>query len=278
MPPTTGPILITGCSSGIGRATALRLAQAGHIVYASARRPETLDELARAGASTLALDVTDEHAMTAAVQTVERVHGSVGVLINNAGYGEYGPVEEVSLRRVRQQFETNVFGLARMIQLVLPGMRAASRGRIVNVSSMGGRITLPLGGFYHASKWAVEALSEALRIEVAPFGIQVSVIEPGPIRSEFLATTARTLTSESDAATGPYAKLKQTFVRLGESRLNATFESRPQAVAAAIERAVTAPRPKPRYVVTATARGLIFAHGVLPTQAWASLSRRLIGG
>src|SRR6476661_2827786 len=201
-----GAVLVTGCSSGIGHATAARLLADGHVVYATARRPETLEPLAAAGARTLELDVTDESSMRTAVAEVEREHGAVGVLVNNAGYGEYGPVEEVPLEAVRRQFETNVFGLGRMYQLVLPSMRAAGKGRIVNIGSMGGRITFPVGGYYHATKYAVEAMSDALRNEVRPFGIKVILVEPGLIRTQFGDTAL-----SSDAAAvdpdSPYAGL-----------------------------------------------------------------------
>ena len=160
------PVLVTGCSTGIGRAVAEELLRQGHTVWATARRPDTLADLADRGAHVTALDVTDEASMSAAVAEVEAAHGSVGTLVNNAGYGEYGAVEEVDLDKVRAMFETNVFGLARMCQLVLPGMRRAGRGRIVNIGSMGGRFTFPLGGYYHATKYAVEALTDALRMEV----------------------------------------------------------------------------------------------------------------
>ena len=169
--PTT--VLITGCSSGIGHATAERLAAAGWTVYATARKPETLAELEARGCRTLALDVTDEASMEAAVAAVEGEHGSVGALVNNAGYSQSGAIETVPMEKVRAQFETNVFGLVRMCQLVLPAMRAAGRGRIVNVSSMGGKLVFPGGGAYHASKHAVEALSDALRFEVRAFGVRV---------------------------------------------------------------------------------------------------------
>src|SRR6266704_1470144 len=178
-------VLITGCSTGIGRATAEHLATSGWRVYATARRPETIADLAARGCRTLALDVCDEASMRAAVETVERAEGAVGVLVNNAGYGQEGAFEETPMAEVRRQFETNVFGLIRLSQLALPGMRRQGWGRIVNLSSMGGRLTLPGGAFYHATKYAVEALSDALRFEVKPFGIDVVVIEPGPIRTRF---------------------------------------------------------------------------------------------
>ncbi|HEY2703551.1 MAG TPA: SDR family NAD(P)-dependent oxidoreductase, partial [Candidatus Dormibacteraeota bacterium] len=160
--PSPRAVLVTGCSSGIGHATAARLAGRGWTVYATARRPETLAGLAAVGCRTLALDVTDEASMSAAVATVEREAGGVGALVNNAGYSQGGAIEELPLDELRRQFETNVFGLVRMAQLVLPGMRARRSGRIVNVGSMGGRLTFPGGGAYHATKYAVEALSDAL--------------------------------------------------------------------------------------------------------------------
>src|SRR5947207_4434609 len=181
-------VLITGCSSGIGRATARHLAARNWTVYATARRVEAIQDLAADGCRLLALDVTDDQSMVAAVAAVDKEHGAVDALVNNAGYGEYGPVEEVPLDAARKEFETNVFGLARMAQLVLPGMRRQRRGRIVNVGSMGGRFTFPGGGWYHASKYAVEALSDALRFEVRPFGVAVVLIEPGTIRTRFAET------------------------------------------------------------------------------------------
>ena len=199
-------VLITGCSTGIGRATAARLAAGGRTVYATARRPETLSELEATGCRTLALDVTDEASMRAAVDAVE---GGVGVLINNAGYSQSGALETLPMESVRRQFETNVFGLLRMCQLVLPGMRAAGAGTIVNVSSMGGRLTFPGGGAYHATKYAVEAMSDALRMEVARFGIDVICVEPGLIRTEFGSTAA---SSVGDG--GPYAEFNEAVATL----------------------------------------------------------------
>src|SRR5919202_3517690 len=199
------PVLVTGCSSGIGKATAQALLAHGQTVYATARRPSTLADLEAAGARTMALDVTDDDSMKAAVTAIEAEHGAVGTLVNNAGYGVYGPVEEVPMDDVRREFETNVFGLGRLTQLVLPGMRAAGRGRIVNVSSMGGRLAYPTGGWYHASKYAVEPLSDALRVEVKPFGVGVVLVEPGLIRTEFESVASGGLSSAGD---GPYAKMR----------------------------------------------------------------------
>ena len=263
-----GPILITGCSSGIGAATAKRLAGHGHLVYATARRPETLAEAAAAGCRTLALDVTDEDSMARAVDTIVSEHGRVGALVNNAGYGEYGAVEDVSIDRVRKQFETNVFGLARMCQLVLPSMREAGRGRIINIGSMGGRMTFPYGGYYHATKHAVEAISDALRFEVAPFGVQVVLFEPGLIATEFGETVSHTLNDTTDDAS-PYAEGAASMNRvIGDMYANKLLAVGPGAVAKVIERAITTRRPHARYVVPVMTRGLIGARQLMPSKAW----------
>ncbi len=262
----TSSLLITGASSGIGKATALRLTSNPEFrVYATARHPETLADVARLGARTLALDVTDEKSMEAAVAAVEDETGSVGVLVNNAGYGEYGTIEETDLDRVRREFETNVFGLARMVQLVLPGMRKAGRGRVINVSSMGGRVVFPAGGYYHASKYAVEALTDALRFEVAPFGIKVSLIEPGPIRTGFGETAASTF-GHSASPRGPYAAFNAAAGKqIAEVYRSKWLAAPADAVAEVIEQAATAPKPRSRYVVTPAAKFLVH-------------SRRLLGG
>ena len=260
----TTAVLITGTSSGIGRATAERLARRPDLtVYATARRVDTLDGLAQAGARILPLDVTDEESMRAAVAVIEAEHGAVGALVNNAGYGLYGTIEETDLDAVRAQFETNVFGLARMTQLVLPGMRAAGSGRIVNVGSMGGRLVFPVGGYYHASKYAVEALTDALRFEAAPFGIKVSLIEPGLIRTGFGGTAAHTL-SGSAVPSGPYAGLNAA----ADEQMSASYRSTlltapPEAVAAVIERAILAARPRPRYLITPAAKFLVHTRRLL---------------
>src|SRR5450755_2463433 len=178
-------VLITGCSSGIGRATAERLSRAGYSVYATARRPESIAALKDAGCETLALDVTDEQSMRAAVDAVEQAEGAVGVLINNAGYSQSGAIETVPLQAARRQFETNVFGVVRLTQLVLPKMRAQRWGKIVNVGSMGGRLSFPGAGHYHATKHALEAISDAMRYELRGFGIDVILLEPGLIVTEF---------------------------------------------------------------------------------------------
>lgn len=266
------PVLVTGCSSGIGRATVQRLLAGGHTVYATARRPETLDELVRAGARSLALDVTDEGSMRTAVEAVEHEHGAVGALVNNAGYGAYGPVEEVDLDAVRAQFETNVFGLGRMCQLVLPGMRRAGRGRIVNISSMGGRIVFPTGGWYHASKYAVEALSDALRMEVTPFGVRVVVVEPGLIRTEFGGTASHGLAAGEEGSA--YGGLRSYADELMTAAYRSRAAAEPAAVARVIARAVQARRPRTRYVVTTAAKVQVQTRRLLGDRVWDLVMRQ----
>lgn len=267
-PTTIGPVLITGCSSGIGEATARRLLARGHTVYATARRPQALEHLAADGARVLALDVTDEESMVAAVAAVIADHGRVGALVNNAGYGAYGAIEDVDLATVRAQFETNVFGMARLTQLVLPSMREHGSGRIIMMSSMGGRFTFPFGGYYHASKYAVEAFSDALRVEVKPFGIAVSIIEPGLIATRFSATAAGTLGAATPAQS-PYAgAAKVVDAAISRSYANPRMTAGPDAVAKAVAHAVSAHRPRTRYVVTPAARALIAARALTPGRAW----------
>jgi len=276
---TTASVLITGASSGIGRATALRLAQhPGFTVYATARNPGALVDLAQSGAHPLALDVTSEESMQAAVHAVEAEAGPVGVLVNNAGYGEYGTIEETDLDRVRREFETNVFGLARMVQLVLPGMRQAGQGRIINLSSMGGRLVFPAGGYYHASKFAVEALTDALRFEVAPFGIKVVLVEPGLITTSFGDTATGTL-GQSAGTASPYAQLNAVAKKqIIDSYRSRWLAAPPEAVAEVIEKAATASRPRSRYVVTPAAKLLVHARRLLGADAFdASLRRQYRG-
>ena len=272
--PTT--VLITGCSSGIGHATAERLVAAGWTVYATARKPETLAGLEARGCRTLALDVTDEASMQAAVAAVEGEHGAIGALVNNAGYSQSGAIETVPMAKVRAQFETNVFGLVRLCQLVLPGMRRQRAGRIVNLSSMGGKLVFPGGGFYHATKYAVEAISDALRFEVRGFGIDVILIEPGLIRTAFGDTAVHGV-SEAIPADGPYAEFNTAVATATANVYDngplARLGGPPDAVAKKIAKAITATRPRARYTVTASARALIGQHAVMPDSAWDAMMR-----
>ena len=262
--------LVTGCSSGIGHATAGRLAQAGWTVYATARRPETIEDLAEAGCRTLALDVNDEESMSSAVSQVEQAEGGVGALVNNAGYSLSGALESVRMEDVRAQFETNVFGLLRMCQLVLPGMRRQGSGRIVNVSSMGGKLTFPGGGVYHATKHAVEALSDAMRFEVQAFGVDVVVIEPGLIKTGFAdaAVGAMEKGTESD---GPYAKFNRAVAKTTTAAYEgplAKLGGGPDDVARVIEKVLARRRPKTRYPVTPSARLILAQRRLVSDRMW----------
>jgi NAD(P)-dependent dehydrogenase (short-subunit alcohol dehydrogenase family) len=292
-----GSVLITGCSSGIGQAAALALHEAGRTVVATARNPATLSGLANRGLRTLALDVTDEASMRAAVDAA----GPIDVLVNNAGYGLYGTVEQLPMAEIRRQFETNFFGLVRLTQLVLPGMRAAGGGRILNVSSMGGRATLPGGAFYHASKYAVEALSDALRMEVARFGIHVVLIEPGPVRTPWndvaagsvAASAANGSPANGSPANGspangspangngnaadPYAGFKDAVTAAFSTATDgplARFSSSADDIAKVITRAVTARRPRTRYLINPVARTTVTLRRWLPDRAYDAVLRR----
>jgi NAD(P)-dependent dehydrogenase (short-subunit alcohol dehydrogenase family) len=268
-------VLITGCSSGIGRAAAERLGRAGHTVYATARRLESIEDLEGYGCKTLSLDVQDEDSMSAAVQQVESAEGAVGALVNNAGYGLHGAVEETDLDDVRRQFETNLFGLARLTQMCLPGMRRQRWGKVVNVSSMGGILTFPGGGFYHASKHALEALSDALRFEVRPFGIDVAIVEPGLIKTSFGDTAIGTV-GHPETQSGPYASfnegLKEKIAGAYEGPM-ARFAIGPEAVAKAIEKAITARRSRTRYPVPQPLRVILPLRRILPDRAFDALLR-----
>jgi NADP-dependent 3-hydroxy acid dehydrogenase YdfG len=267
---TSKAVLITGCSTGIGRATAERLAGKGHTVYATARRLGSIADLEAKGCRTLALDVTDEESMRAAVTTVEQAEGAVGALVNNAGYSQSGAVESLDLDAVRKQFETNVFGLVRMCQLVLPGMRRQNYGRIVNVSSIGGKLVFPGGGAYHGTKHAVEAFSDALRFEVKGFGVGVTIVEPGLIKTEFANAAASSL-SEGAAADGPYGAFNR---EVGAATLGiyegpaAKLGGGPEKVAKAIEKAITARRPKTRYRVTPSAHLMLNQRALMTDRMW----------
>jgi NAD(P)-dependent dehydrogenase (short-subunit alcohol dehydrogenase family) len=273
-------VLITGCSSGIGRATARRLAGSGWTVYATARKPETIADLEAAGCRTLALDVTDEASMTAAVAEIESTHGAVGVLINNAGYSQSGAIETVPLDAVRRQFETNVFGLVRLTQLVLPKMRDQRWGKIVNLGSMGGKLVFPGGGHYHATKHALEAISDALRFEVRGFGIDVILLEPGLITTEFGEAAAASMT-DTDALDGaasndPYATFNATVGSVTKGAYDGPMRylgAGPDHVAKVIERSIRRRRAPTRVTITPSAKLTIPTRRLMPDRAWDALMR-----
>jgi NAD(P)-dependent dehydrogenase (short-subunit alcohol dehydrogenase family) len=264
--------LVTGASSGIGEATARELATAGFTVYAAARRAERMHKLTEDGIHPIAMDVTDDASMQAGVQAILTDRGRIDVLVNNAGYGSYGALEDVPMAEARAQMEVNVFGAARLTQLVLPAMRAQRSGTIVNVTSMGGKITTPLGAWYHATKFALEAISDCLRMEVAPFGIDVVVIEPGGIRTEWSGIAADKVRIVSGS--GPYAAQGNAVASSLTSASTRRRSSPPELIAKTITKAVTARRPRTRYAAGYGAKPLIFLHGLLPDRTFDAVIRR----
>ena len=267
-------ILITGASSGIGFDAAEAFARQGHRVYAAARRLERMEPLKAFGVVPLRMDVTDEASMEAGVKTILEAEGRIDALVNNAGYGYFGAIENVPLEEARRQLEVNVFGLARLCQLVIPSMREQGSGRIVNISSVAGKVVMYFGGWYHVSKYSVEALSDALRMELKPFGIDVSMIEPGGIRTDWGVIAADHL-AESSKGT-PYEaeglRESETMRKAYTMRLL----SKPSVVTRAISKAVNSRRPRARYRVGFGAGTLVFFHSLLPTRWWDALLR--LGG
>jgi short-subunit dehydrogenase len=254
--------IVTGASSGIGAVAARELQAAGYVVYGAARRTERMADVGGAGIRALAMDLTVDEQMTGGIERVLAEAGRVDVLVNNAGYGSFGSLEEVPLSEARHQFEVNVFAPARLVQLVLPAMRAQRSGRIINISSVGGKIYEPLGDWYHATKFALEGLSDSLRVELKPFGIDVVVIEPGAIRSEWGAIAAANLAERSSA--GPYAPQADAMARvLSVYERRAKLLSGPEAVARVIVAAAGARRPKTRYVVGRGAGTTLFGRWAL---------------
>jgi short-subunit dehydrogenase len=269
--------LVTGASSGIGADTALHLKEAGYTVYGAARRTERMSALQDAGVNVLSLDVTDDDSIRTAVETIIGESGRIDVLINNAGYGSYGPIEDVPMDEARAQIEVNVFGLARLTQLVLPHMRAQRGGTVINISSMGGEFTTLLGGWYHASKYAVEALSDALRMETKQHGIRVVVVQPGVIRTEWGAIAAQKLKETS--RTGAYSTLADGAAKAlaASSEPNARNTSDPAVIGKTIVKIANARRPRTRYRVGFGARPLVFLRRLLSDRAFDSLMRRAMG-
>jgi NAD(P)-dependent dehydrogenase (short-subunit alcohol dehydrogenase family) len=258
--------LVTGGSSGIGRAAAIALANRGMTVYAAARGTDKMADLEQHGIRVLALDVTDDDSLVAAVDTVLAERSRIDVLVNSAGYGAFGSIEETPLDAAREQFGVNLFGLARLTQLVLPVMRAQGSGRIVNISSLAGFFASPLGGWYSASKFALEAMSDSLRLEVAQFGIDVVLVEPGPVRTQWHALADVGLRHVSSS--GPYAALAQGVSKVITGFDDEPITSDPEDVAAVIATAATARRPRPRYLVGRGAHLALAFRRLLSDRAW----------
>jgi NAD(P)-dependent dehydrogenase (short-subunit alcohol dehydrogenase family) len=267
---------VTGASAGIGEATARALLAAGYRVFAGARRVDRMAGLAAAGATLLKLDVTDDASIVAAVETIKKEAGRIDVLVNNAGYGSYGALEDVPLGEARRQFEVNVFGLARLCQLVLPTLRAQKSGKIVNVTSIGGKIREPLGSWYHATKFAVEGLSDCLRVETARFGIDVIIVEPGAIRTEWAGIAREGLLQMSGGTA--YGELAKRHARLLATAETSRLASPPDVVARTIVRAVTAQRPKTRYATGGGAHTILFLKTILPDRMFDRLIWRFTQG
>ena len=267
--------LVTGASSGIGEATARKLQSLGYLVYGAARRTDRLENLSAHGIRALAMDVTEDQSMQDGMAKIVAEAGRIDVLVNNAGYGSYGALEDVAIEEARRQFEVNVFGAIRLTQLALPHMRKLRSGTVVNITSMGGKIHTPLGGWYHGTKFALEALSDCLRVEVAPFGIDVVVIEPGGIATEWGEIAANHL--ESTPGTGAYQAQAAAVAKSLRSEAYTKRNSPPSVVADAVAKAVTARRPKTRYAVGFGAKPLIAARGLLPDRLFDALISRAMG-
>jgi short-subunit dehydrogenase len=253
-------ILITGASAGMGKEFAKQLLRDGHMVYGAARRLDKMSDLSQLGVKTMQMDVTDDASMVQGVDNIVRTEGRIDILINNAGFGSYGAIEDVSMTEARYQLEVNVIGAARLIQLVLPHMRRQQHGKIINITSIGGKMALPFGGWYHASKFALEALSDSLRSEVAPFGIDVVVIEPGGVKSEW-GTIAmdNLLKSSGDTVYRPLAKKLADMLASIESKIPG-----PAVIARLVQEAINAKKPKTRYVGGYMAKAGLFMKKILP--------------
>lgn len=265
---STGKVcVVTGASSGIGYAIAEALIRAGHTVYGLARRRDRMAGLADLGGHPRSVDITDEAAADRVIEEILAEHERIDVLVNNAGVGLYGAVEDVNTDDVRRVFEVNVFAAARLTRLVLPGMRRNGSGRIVMISSIGGVISLPLGGWYHATKHALEGLTDCLRIEVAPFGVRVILIEPGLVKSEFQDDTPDQLRRYSTG--GSYEKLAAKMAdRIAGSESGTGRFSEPAVVADAVLKAIDAERPRARYSVGFLAKPLLIMERILPTRVF----------
>lgn len=257
--------LVTGASSGIGYATALELKERGFSVYGAARRVEKMTGLLERGIKTIPLDVTNDVSMKNCVDYIIKEEGRIDVLVNNAGYGSYGAVEDVPAEEARRQVEVNLFGLARMSQLVLPYMRDRGYGKIVNISSMGGKIWTPFGGWYHATKFAVEGLSDCMRMELKPFGIDVIVIEPGGVASEWSGIAADHLVKVSGG--GAYGEAARKTAE-ATKRTYAGSVTKPETIAKCIGKAVTVRKPKTRYLLGMGAKPMVYMKNIFGDRAF----------
>ncbi len=253
-------VLITGASSGIGKETAKLLSQSGLVVYGAARRLDKMQDLKEAGVHILPMDVTDEQSMVKGVQDILKAEKRIDVLVNNAGYGSYGSLEDVPLSEAKYQFEVNVFGMARLTQLVIPQMRSQKSGKIINISSIGGKLGEPHGAWYHATKFAVEGLSDSIRMELKQFGIQVIVIEPGAIITEWNRISRENLIKRSGNTAYKTMAVKQVHMMEKADKSG----SQPVVIARVIKRAVDSHNPRTRYAAGGGAKPLLFLRSIVP--------------
>lgn len=270
----TGKVaLVTGGSSGIGEKTALRFKEAGFTTYAVARRVNLMEPLEAAGVHTFGMDLTDEASMVSGIERIIAEQGRIDVLVNNAGYGSYGAVEDVPIDEARRQFEVNLFGLARLVQLVTPHMRAQRSGRIINISSIGAVIYEPFGAWYHATKFAVDGFSDSLRVELKPFGIDVVIVRPAGIITEWNEISRNSLVEQSKD--GVYAKSAVKAAKAMESVDNPRLSSGPDVVAKKLVKAATARRPRTRYSTGKGATTVMTMRRVLRDRAFDAIMARL---
>ena len=267
-------ILITGASSGIGYDTAERLAKQGHKVYGAARRMDKMLPLKDLGVIPIQMDVTDDASMVAVVNAVLKAEGRIDVLVNNAGYGYFGAIENVSMEEARRQIEVNVFGLGRLTQLVIPHMRQQGSGRIVNIASIAGKLAIYFGGWYHVSKFAVEGFSDALRMEMKPFGIDVVVIEPGAIRTDWGIIAAEHLAESSRGTV--YEEASMNEAKIMKYGYSSKLLSPPSVIAKAICKGVNRKHPKARYRTGRGSHSMVFLHWLLPARWWDALVRKTL--
>ena len=246
-------ILITGASSGMGKVSAKELIKEGHTVYCAARSVEKMKDLEQAGGKVLAMDVSKPESLKAGVDHIIQEQGKIDVLWNNAGYGLYGPVEQLAIEKAKYQFDVNLFGLAELTQLVLPYMRENRSGLIINTSSMGGKIYTPLGAWYHATKHALEGFSDCLRLELKEFGINVVVLEPGLIETGFAAEVENNFPRETQE--GPYKRIVTSLLKASSD--GSMKGSDPMVIAKTVKKIVNAKKPKTRYLVGKMAKPLV---------------------
>ena len=267
-------ILITGASSGMGKVTARTLIEEGHVVYGAARRVEKMQDLVKLGGHAISMDITDDAQVKVAVDRVMSEQGRIDVLINNAGYAVYGAVEQVPLADARRQFDVNLFGLASLTQKILPHMRTQKSGHIINITSIGGKVYTPLGAWYHATKHALEGWSDSLRVELAAFGIHVTIVEPGAIETEFSDVMSKPMIELSTG--GPYESLAKSIEIGNKKYYNGSPSNSPQVIANVISKAIKSSNPKTRYVAGNMAKTTLFMRRWLSDRAFDKMLKTML--